>query len=63
MHFSGILESSIVSIIKCKKFYHFANGKGLNLLQEKITMLTFLVKKSKMKLSGVSFFLEHAQKV
>ena len=33
MHFSGILESSIVSIVKSKKFYHFANEKGLNLLQ------------------------------
>ena len=63
MHFSGILESSIVSITKYKKFYHFANGKGLNLHQVQITVLTFLVKKSKMKLSEVSFFLEHAQKV
>ena len=42
------------------KFYNLS-GEGLTFF--KITVLTFLVKKSKMKFAGLSFFLEHAQKL
>ena len=43
-------------VIKGWKFYHFATGRGYNLPALKVTVLTFLVKNGKMKLSGESIF-------
>ena len=49
-------------VIKCEKFYHFAMGTGCN-LPLKVTVLTFLVKNCKMKLSGESIIKEYAKKL
>ena len=49
-------------VIKCEKFYHFAMGTGCN-LPFKVTVLTFLVKNCKMKLSGESIIKEYARKL
>ena len=44
-------------VTKCKKFqYHFAIGRGLNILRYKQPYYLFWWKKGKMKLSGVSLF-------
>ena len=45
-----------------RSFIISAIGRGLTSFS-KITVLTFLEKKSTLKLSGVSFFLEHTQKL
>ena len=50
-------------IIVNKKFYHFDIGGGLTSFSVNNCTNFFGEKKSKMKLSGMSFFGEHAQKL